>query len=109
MGELAANPFGLFDVHGNVSEWTADGWKPDYYRQFTSEAAIDPLVVTSPGTLRMIRGGAMYLSHAYCRSASRHAFSQKVAHENVGIRLVLPIEGVRALMGKNSAPAASQP
>jgi hypothetical protein len=45
--------------------------------------------------LRMIRGGAMYLPHAYCRSGSRHAFSPKIAHQNVGIRLTLPVKGVR--------------
>ncbi len=29
VGGLKANPFGLFDVHGNVSEWVEDAWRPD--------------------------------------------------------------------------------
>ena len=47
LSELKPNPFGLFDVHGNVWEWVQDWWEPGYYDQFTEQPATDPLGNTS--------------------------------------------------------------
>ena len=42
VGTLAANPFGLYDVHGNVWEWVYDGWDPAFYQRLVGPAARDP-------------------------------------------------------------------
>ena len=57
-GKLKSNPFGLFDVHGNVSEWVEDWWEPAYYGQLGDKPAIDPEGPSAPGSERVIRGGS---------------------------------------------------
>jgi formylglycine-generating enzyme required for sulfatase activity len=95
VGERAVNSFGLYDLHGNVAEWTADGWDLSFHTRGTKPITVNPCSRTSPNGLRVIRGGAYFLTAEFCRSASRHAFSPKVPHENTGIRLALSLDAVR--------------
>ncbi|MBI2685516.1 MAG: serine hydrolase [Acidobacteria bacterium] len=53
-GRFAANPFGLYDMAGNMSEWTADWFEREYYKHSPSEDPKGP----ATGTYRVIRGGA---------------------------------------------------
>jgi len=52
-----ANPYGLFDVLGNVREWTADWFDPDYYALGVHDNPKGP----ETGTRRVERGGAFFL------------------------------------------------
>jgi formylglycine-generating enzyme required for sulfatase activity len=62
------NPWGLYDVHGNVWEWTWDSFLRNAYRRGSS---VDPIVVSGNTTLRVLRGGS-YLGNALgLRSAAR--------------------------------------
>ena len=54
VGKYKPNAFGLFDMAGNVSEWTADYFEREYYAK--SPAADPP--GPAEGTYRIIRGGA---------------------------------------------------
>ncbi len=65
VGGKAANPWGLYDVHGNVSEWCHD-WMDGY----STEAVTDPLGPSS-GENRVIRGGSFTFSAPWVRSAAR--------------------------------------
>ncbi len=54
VGSYEANPFGLFDMTGNVAEWTADWHDAFYYRKSPERNPTGP----SSGDHRMTRGGS---------------------------------------------------
>lgn len=79
VGEKAPNPWGLFDMHGNVAEWTLDGYAEDAYEKLGEQAkhgkAIDAWeAVNWPTELypRVIRGGSWLDTAERLRSAARH-------------------------------------
>ena len=82
VGTLLPNPWGLYDMHGNVLEWVQDWYDANYYNVSPS---IDP---TGPntGTRHVVRGGAFTGSAQYLRSAWRNGDSEGNAF--TGARLV---------------------
>lgn len=76
------NPYGLYNMHGNVGEWV---W--DYYGEYPSEEQTDPTGPSS-GTLRVYRGGGWNDFAKNMRSAYRATLEQTKGSFNIGIRLV---------------------
>jgi formylglycine-generating enzyme required for sulfatase activity len=70
VGQKKPNPWGLYDMHGNVMEWTSDQFVPDYFDRLASPAK-NPFV--RPQTLypRSVRGGGWESEPAQLRSAYR--------------------------------------
>lgn len=70
VGQKKPNPWGLHDMHGNVMEWTADQYVPDYFRRLGGSAS-NPFV--RPETLypRSVRGGSWNDGPERLRSAFR--------------------------------------
>ena len=64
VGSYEANPFGLWDMHGNTLEWCADGY------QIRLPGGEDPVVAFS-GSGRVFRGGSWRSMAVFCRSACR--------------------------------------
>lgn len=108
VGELRANPFGLFDVHGNVWEWVQDGWDPGFYRDFADKPAINPTSPSSAETERLIRGGRWYHEATYCRSAFRLSVDPTIRYEDLGFRVLLPVDAVKSAVAvSNTSPSAT--
>ncbi|HUH56651.1 MAG TPA: SUMF1/EgtB/PvdO family nonheme iron enzyme [Rhodanobacter sp.] len=82
--KFAPNPFGLYDINGNVSEWVADCWHDNYNR-----APVNGGAWINPGcTARVVRGGSWGSSPDQERSAYRQGVDATVRSGRVGFRVV---------------------
>ncbi len=85
VGLLKPNAWGLYDMLGEVWQWTGDWYAEDYYRESPRDDPTGP----ASGTYRVQRGGSLFMDAKYCRSALRHGVhppSWRRAH--VGFRVV---------------------
>jgi formylglycine-generating enzyme required for sulfatase activity len=76
VGQKKPNPWGLYDMHGNVSEWVLDQYVPDYYKQFAGKVTTRPLAVATTLYPRAARGGCWDDDADRLRSAARIASSK---------------------------------
>jgi len=67
VGQKLPNPWGLYDIYGNVAEWCNDHYQPDYYR---ASAAGNPRGPGS-GKTRVLRGGSWDSVAGQCTSSYR--------------------------------------
>ncbi|MEO5333746.1 MAG: SUMF1/EgtB/PvdO family nonheme iron enzyme [Magnetococcus sp. YQC-5] len=75
------NPWGIYDMHGNVWEWVQD-WNTDY----SSTAQTDP-IYDSSGSGRVFRGGSWGSDARFLRSALRNSYSPVLRDRFLGARL----------------------
>lgn len=87
VGGKAPNPWGLFDVYGNVWEWVQDCWHPDY------NGAPGDSRVWSGGECshRVVRGGGWDTPAEQAGSAVRGSYRADDSDANTGFRVVMSL------------------
>jgi formylglycine-generating enzyme required for sulfatase activity len=71
VGTRKPNPWGLYDMHGNVAEWTLDQYIADYYGQFTGKMSKNPWASPTRLYPQAVRGGSWDEDPEQLRSAAR--------------------------------------
>lgn len=95
VGSFAANTFGLYDMVGNVWEFTEDCDHPSYEID-TPQGKVDAPTDGSPWitrdcTRRVVRGGSWYERADTLRSANRHGGTTEVRNDSLGFRVARSI------------------
>jgi formylglycine-generating enzyme required for sulfatase activity len=87
-GSLRPNPWGLFDMHGNVWEWAEDCWTAN-----PAELPTDGSALVRPEGCEMgvLRGGSWASGSTRLRSAMRLPLPSSSQHENMGFRVALTL------------------
>ena len=86
VGSFAPNPFGLYDMHGNVSEWVEDCYH-DRYRDAPNDGRAWTLDCGASTDTRIVRGGAWRSPTHAMRSAGRSAASFNYYDNRIGFRI----------------------
>ncbi len=102
VGQKPANPWGLYDVHGNVWEWTSSEWSMDYAGR-EDGIEIDPSAegrhadaesrhvrAELSGGSRVYRGGSFWGDAWNARSAYRNSSSPQHWYRDHGFRVLRP-------------------
>lgn len=107
VGSYPPNDYGLYDMAGNVWEWTNDWYNTDYYKQVKQGGSVlvNPTGAETPynerdpyARERVIKGGSFLCSASYCASyriSARMATSLDSAQEHLGFRTVVTPEMLR--------------
>ena len=83
-GKFPANPYGLYDMAGNLAEWTNDWMNENYYRISPK----DNPPGSHPTTAKVVRGGGWESTAGFLRSSNRAAYWVKMRNYAIGFRCV---------------------
>jgi formylglycine-generating enzyme required for sulfatase activity len=84
VGLKKPNPWGLYDMHGNIMEWCLDR-----YERVTGGAKVNNSAASASGNLRVARGGSWLYEAKACRSANRDDYAPSNRCSDIGFRVVL--------------------
>ncbi|MEO1206953.1 MAG: SUMF1/EgtB/PvdO family nonheme iron enzyme [Pseudomonadota bacterium] len=82
-GQYAPNYNGMYDVHGNAWEFTADCWSPQYYKHGASTAGDG-----TDCSKRIVKGGGWFSSPDQLNLAMRASITSGSASNGIGFRVV---------------------
>ena len=87
VGSFPPNPFGLYDMHGQICEWCSDKWHGDYNGAPTDGSSWE----IGTDDYRVLRGGSWPYDAVYCRAASRFYNSAGFSGRNGGFRVAVAL------------------
>jgi formylglycine-generating enzyme required for sulfatase activity/uncharacterized caspase-like protein len=85
VGSFPANAFGLYDMHGNVSEWCQDHWHENYQGAPDNGST---WITDGDASKRLLRGGSWNDDPRNCRSANRDGYARVYRFDIIGFRVV---------------------
>jgi sulfatase modifying factor 1 len=103
VAQYPANGYGVYDMAGNVWQWTRDWYRPDYYQELASgggvahnpqgpSSSVDP---AEPGVpKRVMRGGSFLCTDQYCSRymvGTRGKGEVSTGTNHLGFRCVMPV------------------
>lgn len=95
VGMFEPNAFGLYDMHGNVSEWCLDyfgamkgGKNPVNDQPYVPKINIEKNLANN----RIARGGCYYLSAPACRAAARPSYDPNQRNSAFGFRILMVVQ-----------------
>ena len=86
VGQYAANPWGFFDMHGNVWELTADAYQASYQ---IGNLIVDPINIGESGSRIVSRGASWHREGTHLRSAMRLSWPSNNRDTSIGFRVSL--------------------
>jgi sulfatase modifying factor 1 len=108
VGKHAPNASGLYDMSGNVWQWTWDAFSPDAYRSDKSRG-----VVRNPGgadttsnPVRTLRGGSFLCNDSYCRGyrvSARSPNARDSGASHIGFRTIMTVSQWKGWKARNRA------
>ncbi|MBW4596810.1 MAG: formylglycine-generating enzyme family protein [Brasilonema angustatum HA4187-MV1] len=90
VGTFSPNAFGLYDMHGNVSEWCEDSCSSENYEGAPTDGSAWQHI-DNDNNCRIMRGGSWYYNPKCCCSALRYRYGSDIGYNDIGFRVVCAV------------------